>query len=124
MKTERQDTLMDLLTEAFAPINARLDKLESDYHNCSSELRVSLKELQKEQREIKEEQRLQNEKLDAIETKIATAQKQLSANSWDLREITETQMKLDGSIETLALRSLSYETELRKMKRIKLSEKE
>jgi len=121
LKTEQTDTLLDLVSEAFAPVNTRLDKLETDMLSCFSDLSRAFKEMQIEQQAIRSEQAAQTDRIAAVETKLANLQKQIATNSWDLQEITETQLKLDGNIETLALRSLAYETELRKMKRIKLS---
>ncbi|WLV23852.1 hypothetical protein QR721_09395 [Aciduricibacillus chroicocephali] len=122
MKTERQDTLVDLLNEALLPFQTRLDKHESDMVDCLHELKQSIQALHREQKEIRNEQLLQSKRIEMLESKLATAGKQLSSNSWDLREISESQLRLESHIETLSIRSLSYETELRKLKRIKLQD--
>ena len=120
MKTERKDTLIDLLNEAFLPLQARFDQYESNMIDCLHEINQSIQDLHREQKEIRNEQFEQAKRIEAVESKLATAGKQLSSNSWDFRELSETQLRLESHIETLSMRSLSYETELRKLKRIKL----
>ena len=120
MKTERKDTLIELLNEAFLPFQTRFDQYETNMLNCLHEINQSIQDLHREQIEIRNEQYEQGKRIEAVESKLSTAGKQLSSNCWDFREISETQLRLESHIETLSMRSLSYETELRKLKRIKL----
>lgn len=85
MNDELKEMFRSILKEELAPVNKRLDGIETS--------------------------------LETIEKKIDGISNQVAKNSEQLTMLTESQNRQEKILETLALRSIEHETELRNLRR-------